>query len=404
MRECKFTSLYRKLLMQWSTLFGASGSNVALKNAANTFTAGPQVLDAGLTLTEQTAPTGASGKTILYADSTSHRLTAKEADNTAQAVLLSGDIVNADIAASAAIVDTKLGTIATAGKVSDTALSSNVPLLNATTNAFTGTATLGGARVNGVEVFAQAAAPTVRKDGTALTTGDTWMETDNGGMVWVYDSTVDSGTWLSQQVFERGYTGAGSTNVEFRFTPRVAATAYDIFIVDISANMNVANSSGTDGITHSIQYTNQDNTSTTVVAQLKTWAAAAGGNKRAITTNVATLTIAAGHDFLAGEWVTVAAAGGAEAARYNVTAQLTAVTATTLSYAVSAGGDEAEATDAAVTVCDEIDDWCQHHKAVNTLLDVSVLDCKTLGVFGARAVASSFYGGGTVRFRLAVPK
>lgn len=49
---------------------------------------------------------------------------------------LSSSIVNADINASAAIVDTKLATISTAGKVSDTALSANIPRI-ASANAFT---------------------------------------------------------------------------------------------------------------------------------------------------------------------------------------------------------------------------------------------------------------------------
>lgn len=50
------------------------------------------------------------------------------------------DVVNADIAAGAAIVDTKLATISTAGKVSDSALSSNISLKNAS-NVMTGTNT-----------------------------------------------------------------------------------------------------------------------------------------------------------------------------------------------------------------------------------------------------------------------
>jgi hypothetical protein len=48
-----------------------------------------------------------------------------------------GAILNADINASAAIADTKLATISTAGKVSDSALSSNIPLKNGT-NTFSG--------------------------------------------------------------------------------------------------------------------------------------------------------------------------------------------------------------------------------------------------------------------------
>jgi hypothetical protein len=49
-----------------------------------------------------------------------------------------GQVANDQVAAGAAIVDTKLATISTAGKVSDSALSSNVPLLNIN-NTFTGT-------------------------------------------------------------------------------------------------------------------------------------------------------------------------------------------------------------------------------------------------------------------------
>lgn len=52
---------------------------------------------------------------------------------------LSGSIVNADINASAAIADTKLATISTAGKVSDSALSSNVTLGG---NTFSGTGSI----------------------------------------------------------------------------------------------------------------------------------------------------------------------------------------------------------------------------------------------------------------------
>jgi len=50
--------------------------------------------------------------------------------------IAAGAITNTEVNASAAIVDTKLATIATAGKVSDSALSSNIPLKNAA-NTFT---------------------------------------------------------------------------------------------------------------------------------------------------------------------------------------------------------------------------------------------------------------------------
>jgi len=55
-----------------------------------------------------------------------------------------GTIVNVDINVSAAIADTKLGTIATAGKVADTALSTNVAFLNRSSPTFTGTNVFSG--------------------------------------------------------------------------------------------------------------------------------------------------------------------------------------------------------------------------------------------------------------------
>ena len=51
--------------------------------------------------------------------------------------ILDATIVNADVSASAAIADTKLATIATSGKVADTALSANVAL-RGSTNTFSG--------------------------------------------------------------------------------------------------------------------------------------------------------------------------------------------------------------------------------------------------------------------------
>lgn len=59
----------------------------------------------------------------------------------ASAQITDGTIVNADISASSAIADTKLATISTAGKVSDSALSSNVGLKNGT-NTWTGNQTI----------------------------------------------------------------------------------------------------------------------------------------------------------------------------------------------------------------------------------------------------------------------
>ncbi|MBI3311899.1 MAG: hypothetical protein HYZ88_00005, partial [Candidatus Omnitrophica bacterium] len=59
--------------------------------------------------------------------------TAELADNAiTSAKILDGEIVNADLSATAAIADTKLATISTAGKVADSALSTNVSLLGQT--------------------------------------------------------------------------------------------------------------------------------------------------------------------------------------------------------------------------------------------------------------------------------
>ncbi len=71
-----------------------------------------------------------------------------------------GTIVNADVSASAAIVDTKLATIATAGKVSDSALSANIPRLDAASQTFAGNMDIGGFVniSNGLQVFASIAA------------------------------------------------------------------------------------------------------------------------------------------------------------------------------------------------------------------------------------------------------
>ncbi|HEY6065996.1 MAG TPA: hypothetical protein VIY96_07550, partial [Thermoanaerobaculia bacterium] len=52
-----------------------------------------------------------------------------QASSVTSSMIVDGTIINADISASAAIADTKLATIATAGKVADSALSSNVSLL-----------------------------------------------------------------------------------------------------------------------------------------------------------------------------------------------------------------------------------------------------------------------------------
>jgi hypothetical protein len=58
-----------------------------------------------------------------------------------------GTIVDADISPSAAIADAKLATISTAGKVADTALSTNVALLNRSPQTFSGATNIFTGRV-----------------------------------------------------------------------------------------------------------------------------------------------------------------------------------------------------------------------------------------------------------------
>jgi hypothetical protein len=95
----------------------------------------------------QAAASVASNKTITLPDATG-------------TVVLSGAIVNADINASAAIADTKLATIATAGKISDSALPATISSsitgssASCTGNAATATTlqtarTIGGVSFNG---------------------------------------------------------------------------------------------------------------------------------------------------------------------------------------------------------------------------------------------------------------
>ena len=87
---------------------------------------------------------------------------------------LTGSIVNADISASAAIADTKLATISTSGKVSDSALSSNVVLKNVA-NTFTGASS----KVTVIATATTGAGLNI-PHGTAPTTpanGDVWTTT-----------------------------------------------------------------------------------------------------------------------------------------------------------------------------------------------------------------------------------
>ncbi|MEK6732568.1 MAG: DUF2793 domain-containing protein, partial [Candidatus Omnitrophota bacterium] len=83
-------------------------------------------LSAAQSLTNKTLSTGTVLPTDYYA---STYVNEGQASSVTSAMILDAEVVNADISATAAIVDTKLATISTIGKVSDTALSANVSLL-----------------------------------------------------------------------------------------------------------------------------------------------------------------------------------------------------------------------------------------------------------------------------------
>lgn len=78
----------------------------------------------------------ASDKTITLPDVTGTVVTTGDTGSVTSTMILDGTILNADINASAAIVDTKLATIATAGKVADSALPDTISS-NITGNAAT---------------------------------------------------------------------------------------------------------------------------------------------------------------------------------------------------------------------------------------------------------------------------
>ncbi len=115
--------------------------------------------------------------------------------------IIDGSIVNADISASAAIADTKLATIGTAGKVSDSALSANVALLNAG-QTFTADKTFG----SGAQIFSDS--------GSATAPGMTFAGDGDTGIFHPLGNTVAVATGGSEQmrVTSAGRVGIGTTN------------------------------------------------------------------------------------------------------------------------------------------------------------------------------------------------
>jgi len=116
-------------------LSGAYTNALTLNNPANSFTgngAGLTNLNganiaAGTISDSRLATISTSGKVANSALNSSVTLLGQTIEGSE---ITDGTIANADISPTAAIADTKLATIATAGKVSDSALSANVALLN----------------------------------------------------------------------------------------------------------------------------------------------------------------------------------------------------------------------------------------------------------------------------------
>jgi len=107
------------------------------------------------------------------------------------AEIVDGTIVNADISPAAAIADGKLATIATAGKVADSALSANVAQLNRPLQTFTGTNVF----TQRVGIGTSASASTLRVQGTGLL-GDIWLSpTTSGGNADIFLSENTSGSF-----------------------------------------------------------------------------------------------------------------------------------------------------------------------------------------------------------------
>ncbi len=114
-------------------VFEGSGAQLTNLNA-NNITSGTLSISRG-----GTGATSGTNNGVAYYSTTGPRINYTSAGTVNQVLLGSsgvpsfGQVSNNHISSSAAIVDTKLATIATAGKVSDTALSNNVALYNRTT-------------------------------------------------------------------------------------------------------------------------------------------------------------------------------------------------------------------------------------------------------------------------------
>jgi hypothetical protein len=213
-------------------------------NANNWVEIGAQVEDGEITTAKIAALAVTAAKIASDAVTTAKILdsnvtTAKIADSAVtSAKIADGTIVNADVNASAAIVDTKLATISTAGKVSNSATTatdantaSAIVARDASGNFIAGKATLATADVNTVvetaNIVASAATGTINID---FSTNPTVYYTSNATANWTLNVRGTSGVTLNNTLT----TGQIAT-VTFLATNGATPYRPTVFQVDGSA-------------------------------------------------------------------------------------------------------------------------------------------------------------------------
>lgn len=150
-----------------------------------------------------------------------------------------GAIVNADINASAAIVDTKLGIISTAGKVSGTAITSgNI----STSGSFSTTSTVTSSSPSagiGYSTGAGGAVTQLTSKATAVTlnTRTGQITTHNAALAAAVEVTftVNNSTVAATDTVIVNLASGGTTNTYIVGVHAVAASSFDIIIGNMSA-------------------------------------------------------------------------------------------------------------------------------------------------------------------------
>jgi hypothetical protein len=147
--------------------------------------------------------------------------------------IAAGVIVNADINASAAIVDTKLATIATAGKVSDSALPATISS-NITGNAATATALATARTINGVSFNGTAnITATVNLGVTAGTTNGPIITSSAGTNATIpkASATASGVITTNAQTFAGNKTFTGNLESDSHVTVTSNASSNDLLLI-----------------------------------------------------------------------------------------------------------------------------------------------------------------------------